>query len=104
MQKMKIKKNNKVVVISGKYRGKIGKVLISYPKNRKILVEGINVYKKHYKPRKQGEKGRIIETLKPFFASKVKLICSKCGKSTRIGHVIEDKKKFRICKKCNQKI
>jgi large subunit ribosomal protein L24 len=101
---MKIKENDTVLIISGKYRGKKGKVLRASPKDGKILVEGINIKKKHQKPKKAGEKGQIIE--KPSFiaVSTAKLICSKCGQATRVGYKLADKKKFRICKKCSQEI
>ncbi len=101
---MKILKGDTVVVISGKYRGKIGKVLKSFPRERKVLVEGVNLIKKHLRPRREGEKGQIIEMPSPLDVSKVKLICPKCGKSTRVGYKIEEKRKFRICKKCGAKI
>ena len=99
---MKIKKGDTVLIISGKYRGKTGKVLRVFPKGGKVLVEGVNIMKKHQKPRKTGEKGQVIEMPLPIDVSNVKLICSKCGKATRIGYKIIDKKKYRICKKCEQ--
>lgn len=101
---MKILKGDTVVVISGKYRGKKGKVLKAFPKERKILVEGVNLVKKYLRPRREGEKGQIIEMPAPFDVSKVKLICPKCGRATRVGYKIEEKKKFRICKKCGAKV
>lgn len=100
---MKIKKGDTVIIISGKDRGKKGKVLDSLPKKERILVEGINLRKKHQKPKRSGEKGQIIEMPLPIHISNVKLICPKCGKPTRIGHKIGDKN-FRICKKCGQEI
>lgn len=99
---MKIKKNDQVLVIKGKDRGKKGKVLSVLPKHSKVLVEGVNIKKKHRKPRKQGEKGQTIEVTTPLSASNLKLICLKCGKSTRIGYKIIEKKKIRICKKCGE--
>lgn len=101
---MKIKKGDNVLIISGKYRGKKGEVLKAFPKERKVLVEGVNIVKKHMRPRREGEKGQIIEMPTPIDISKVKLICPKCGKATRVGYKIEEKKKFRICKKCGQNI
>jgi len=101
---MKIKKGDIILVISGKYRAKTGKVLRVFPKENKILVEGINIIKKHQKPRKSGEKGQIIEMSSPIDVSNVKLICLKCGKATRVGYKIREKKKYRICKKCEQEI
>jgi len=104
---VKIKKGDTVLVISGKYRGKTGKILRAFPEERKILVEGVNLIKKHRRPRKRGEKGQIIEMPSPISVSNVKLICSKCGKATRMGYKIiskikNQKSKMRICKKCGQ--
>ncbi len=106
---MKIKKGDTVLIISGKYRGKKGKVLKAFPKERKILVEGINIVKKHQKPRRAGEKGQIVEMPAPIDVSNAKLICPKCGKATRVGYKIisnikNQKSKIRICKKCGQEI
>lgn len=99
---MKIKKNDLVLIISGKDRGRKGKVLKVFPKENRILVEGINLRKKHQRPKKADEKGQIITLPAPIDISNVKLICSKCGKATRVGFKIEGDKKLRICKKCGQ--
>ena len=101
---MNIRKDDKVVVISGKDKGKEGKVLVSYPKAGKLIVEGVNVATKHQKPRKQGEEGGIIKVETPIYAAKVQLVCPKCGKPTRVGHQIVDGKKSRVCKKCGAEI
>ncbi len=101
---MKIKKGDQVLIISGKYRGKKSKVLQVFPKEKKILAEGINLVKKHQRPRKAGEKGQVLELPKPLDASNVELICSKCGKATRVGCKISEGKKYRVCKKCGQEI
>lgn len=101
---MKIRKGDTVLIISGKYRGKTGKILRTFPKERKILVEGVNIVKKHQKPRKAGEKGQVIEMPSSINVSNVKLICSRCGKATRVGYKIVNDKKFRMCKKCSQEI
>ncbi|MFH1401697.1 MAG: 50S ribosomal protein L24 [Parcubacteria group bacterium] len=101
---MKIKENDTVLIMSGKYRGKRGKVLISFPKENKILVEGINLKKKHQKPKKEGQKGQIVEKPAPIYVSCVKLICQKCASPVRVGYKINEKKKYRICKKCGQEI
>ena len=102
---MKIKKGDTVLIISGKDRGKKGKVLEVLSREGKNLVEGVNLMKKHQKPKKTGEKGQIIQLPKPIDVSNVKLICLKCGKPTRIGYKLaEAKKKYRICKKCGQEI
>ncbi|PIP24437.1 MAG: 50S ribosomal protein L24 [Candidatus Nealsonbacteria bacterium CG02_land_8_20_14_3_00_37_10] len=99
---MKIKKGDMVLVISGKDRGKKGKVLQVFPKENRVMVEGVNLRKKHRKPKKSGEKGQIITLPGSVSVSNVKLVCSKCGKPTRGGYKIVEKKKFRICKKCGQ--
>jgi len=101
---MKLKKGDQVLIISGKDKGKKGKVLDVFTSAGKITVENINLVKKHRKPRRQGEKGQIVEVVKSFDASNVKLICPKCGDHTRVGYKLIDKEKFRICKKCGQEI
>jgi len=101
---MKIKKNDQVLIISGKDQGKKGKVLEVFPSAEKIMVENINLVKKHRKPRRQGEKGQMIEIAKPLSVSNVKLICPKCSEATRVGYKVIEKEKFRICKKCGQEI
>ena len=101
---MKIKKGDKVLIIAGKYQGKTGKILKTFPKEKKILVEGVNLVKKHQRPKKTGEKGQIVELRKPIDISNTKLICPKCAKPTRIGYKIIEGKKYRICKKCGQEI
>ena len=83
---MKIRKDDKVVVLSGRDKGKEGKVLSADPKNGKVIVEGVLVASRHQKPRKQGEEGGIIQRETPIYASKVMLVCPKCGKPTRVGH------------------
>ena len=101
---MNIKKDDKVVVLSGKDKGKQGKVLIADPKAEKVVVEGVNVATKHQKPRQQGQEGGIIKVETPIYVSKVQLICPKCGKATRVAHKITDGKKSRVCKKCGAEI
>ena len=101
---MNIRKDDKVVVLSGQDKGKQGKVLVAEPKTGKVIVEGVNVATKHKKPRKQGEDGGIIKVETPIYASKVQLVCPKCGKGTRVGHKTEAGKKVRICKKCGAEI
>ncbi len=101
---MKIKKGDTVLVISGKNRGKKGKILKAFPKERRVLIDGVNLRKKHQKPRKTGEKGQIIEKPAPLSVSNVKLICPKCNKAVRVGYKITGNKKYRICKKCNKQI
>ena len=101
---MNIKKDDKVIVLSGKDKGKQGKVLVAEPKTDKVIVEGVNTASKHQKPRKQGEEGGIIKAETPIYAAKVQLVCPKCGKPTRVGHKITDGKKVRVCKKCGAEI
>ena len=101
---MNIRKDDKVVVLSGKDKGKQGKILTADPKAAKVIVEGVNVATKHQKPRKQGEEGGIIKVETPIYAAKVQLVCPKCGKATRVGHKIADGKKVRVCKKCGAEI
>ncbi|XOB41052.1 MAG: 50S ribosomal protein L24 [Candidatus Nealsonbacteria bacterium] len=101
---MKIKKGDTVLVISGKNKGKKGKILKAFPQKNKVLIEGVNLIKKHQKPKKSGEKGQIIEKPAPINVSNVKMICSKCNKATRVGYKLVGDKKYRICKKCNKQI
>ena len=100
----KIKKGDKVQVLSGNDKGKTGEVLEVIPKTQKILVKGVNVRKKHVKPRKQGEEGGIISVECPIYASKAAVVCPKCGKPTKVGFIDEKGEKVRICKKCSAKI
>jgi len=101
---MKIKKGDQIIVISGKDRGRKGKVIESFPQKSKLVVEGINLRKKHVKPKKSGEKGQVVTVPASFDASNVKIICPKCGKSVRIGYKVENKRKYRVCKKCGVEI
>lgn len=101
---MKIRKNDQVLIIAGKDKGKKGKVVAVLSKQNKVVVEGINIVKRHMKPKNEGQKGQIIDMPSPLDVSKVKLICPKCGQPTRVGFKIEGKKKYRICKKCGQEI
>ena len=104
MNSLKIKKNDKVVVLSGKDKGKSGKVLGTVPSERKVVVEGINVVTCHIKPRKQGETGGIVQREAAMYASKVQVVCPKCGKGTRVAHKIADGKKSRVCKHCGAEL
>lgn len=101
---MKIKKGDTVLIISGKDKGKKAKVLEAFPSERKISVEGVNIVKKHRRPKSEKEKGQVIQMPKPINVSNVKLVCPKCSKSVRIGYKLVEKKKYRICKKCKQEI
>lgn len=102
--RVKVKKNDTVLIISGKDRGKKGKVINVFPKESRIVVEGINLRKKHTQRRREGEKGQIVEIAAPLNISNVKLICPKCKKPTRVGYKVVEKNKFRVCKKCGQEI
>jgi len=100
---VKIKKGDKVLVVAGNYKGKKGKVREVIAENNKLVVEGINLRKVHTKPRKQGDPGGILEKELPVALSNVRLICPSCGESTRVGFMfLENKKKVRYCKKCNE--
>ena len=101
MNSLKIKKNDTVVILSGKDKGKKGKVLGTVPSERKVVVEGCNMVTCHIRPRKQGEEGGIVKREAAIYASKVQVVCPKCGKATRVGHKIgAEGKKTRCCKKC----
>jgi large subunit ribosomal protein L24 len=100
---MKIKKNDQVLIIAGNDKGKKGKVLRSLPSKDRVVVEGIALIKKHIKPKKSGQSGQIASVPRAINTSNVNLICSKCGKPTRVGYEIVDKKKYRVCKKCGAK-
>ena len=100
-----IKKGDNVVVISGKDKGKKGKVLSVGINKRTVIVEGVNVATKHTKPRKQGDVGGIVKQESPIYASKVMFVCDKCGNAVRLGKkVLADGSKVRYCKKCNEVI
>jgi large subunit ribosomal protein L24 len=101
---MKIKKGDTVEVLSGNDKGKTGEVLEVIPKSQKVVVKGVNVRKKHIKPRKQGEEGGIIPVECAINSSKVNVVCSKCGKATKVGYIIEKDEKVRVCKKCGAKL
>ena len=109
---MNVKKNDTVVVLSGKDKGKKGKVLSVDPETRKVVVEKVNVASRHQKPRKQGEEGGILQKETPMYASKVMTVCPKCGKPTRVAHkkvekAISGKTKLvsvRVCKHCGAEI
>jgi len=109
---MKIKKGDKVKILAGKDKGKIGKVLQVFESANRASIEGLNLLVKHMRPRKQGEKGQRIEFPAPMNLSNVILVCTKCDKPTRVGYKylevtkndIKQNKKVRICKKCKQVI
>ena len=97
---MKVKVNDNVQVLTGKYKGKQGKVLKTDPKAGKVIVEGVNIVNKHEKARKANETSRIVTEEAFIDASNVEVVCDKCGKATRVAHSMIDGKKVRVCKKC----
>jgi len=105
---MKIKKGDKVLVTTGKYKGQTGEVLKAYPSENRLTVEGANIRKKRTKPQKKGEKGETVKVPGKIDVSNVKLICPKCSDPTRVGYkVIENegkRRKVRVCKKCNKEL
>jgi len=101
---MKIKKGDTVQIICGKDLGKSGQVLHVYPKRQAVLVENLNVYKKHRKPKRQGEKGEIINMARPVNISNVLLMCKNCNRGQRVAYKGSGSKKTRICKKCGRDI
>lgn len=97
---MKVKKNDNVLVLTGKDAGKTAKVLVALPKENKVVVDGINVQKKHKKARSAQEVSQIVSQSGPIDASNVMVICPVCNKATRVSYKVEGDKKVRICKKC----
>ena len=101
--KVHVRKNDTVVVISGKDKGKTGEVLKVYPKTGKVLVQGVNIVKKHQKATRNQAESAIIEREAAINSSKVMLYCTKCKNATRISHkLLEDGAKVRVCKKCGE--
>ena len=102
---MKVKTNDKVQIITGKDKGKKGKILQVMNEKDKVVVEGLNLRIKHVRPRKQGETGQRIQFPAPISVSNIALVCPKCNQKAKIGYkVLENKKKVRICKKCQEVI
>lgn len=110
---MHVKSNDQVVVISGKDKGKKGKITAAFPKTGRVIVEGVNVATKHQKAKNAMQPGGIVKKELPIDASNVMLICSKCGKATRVAHKVTTvtgkdgktgRKMIRVCKKCNAEI
>lgn len=98
--KMTIKTGDSVLVITGKDKGKQGKVLEVFPETNRVTIDGVNVVKRHQKPRSQQDKGGIISKVAPIDASNVMVVCPSCGKPSRVGHKEINGKKVRVCKKC----
>lgn len=97
---MHIKKGDTVKIIAGKDRGRSGKVISVFLKSGRIMVEGVNVYKKHSRPKRQGEKGEVVQVPRPLDASNAMILCGSCKKPARVGYRTERGTKFRYCKKC----
>lgn len=102
--KLHVKKDDTVVVISGDDKGKKGKVLSVSPEEKKVIVEGVNIVTKHAKPRRQGETGGIMKVEGAMYADKVQLFCAKCNKATRVAHKTVGDKKVRVCVKCGAEL
>ena len=101
---MKIKKGDTVKILRGKDRGKTGKISAVFPVTERVAVENINVFKKHVRPRRQGEKGQKVEVARPLPAGNVAFFCSHCRQGVRLGFLIEEGKKSRICRKCGSAV
>ena len=97
---MKIKKGDKVKIIAGKDRGKTGTVSRVFPEIDRISIEGINVYKKRVRPKRQGQKGETVMVARPLAASNAMIVCPACGKPSRAGSRLDGARKVRYCKKC----
>ncbi|MEG1751760.1 MAG: 50S ribosomal protein L24 [Clostridia bacterium] len=102
--KMAIKKDDTVLVLAGKDKGKQGKVQSTMPKSNKVLIDGVNVVSKHQKPKSQTDKGGIIKRNAPIDASNAMIICPICGKATRVAHKEVAGKNSRVCKKCGESL
>lgn len=102
---VKIRKGDQVKIISGNDKGKQSKVLAVLPKSGKIVVDGVNIRKKHVRPKQQGKKGELVRIPASFPVSRAMLVCSKCGEAARVGYKINDSgRKARVCKKCGGEI
>jgi large subunit ribosomal protein L24 len=101
---MRIKKGDLIKKITGKDKGKEGKVIRTIPSEGRIVVEKMNMVKKHKKKRREGEKGQRIEAPAPFDVSNAMIVCPACGKTTRVSYAFVNKKKVRICKKCKKEM
>ncbi|HZJ18241.1 MAG TPA: 50S ribosomal protein L24 [Patescibacteria group bacterium] len=100
----KFKKEDNVKVVSGKEKGKTGKIEKVLHKEKKVLITGLNQYKKHVKAKAQGQKSEIITITKPLPITNIAIICPKCHKQTRVGFKIEKNQKIRICRKCKAEL
>ncbi len=101
MAKLHVRKDDTVVVITGKEKGKKGKILVAMPKDGRVVVEGVNIVSRHTKPRGQANQGGILKKEAPINASNVMLYCSKCDKGVRVTNKVQENgDKVRVCKKC----
>lgn len=101
---MKLIKGDDVKIVAGKDKGKTGKVEAVLTKEGKVIIPGVNEYKRHQKGRMQGQKSEIVTLTKPLPVSNVQLICPKCKKLTRVGYKMEKDQKVRVCRKCGKEI
>lgn len=105
MSNLHVKRDDTVVVIAGKDKGKKGKILVAIPKKERVVVQNVNMCTKHQKPKGQGQPGGRIHQEGAIHVSNVMLVCSKCDKPTRVGHLVkEDGSKVRVCKQCGKQI
>ncbi|HIW14975.1 MAG TPA: 50S ribosomal protein L24 [Firmicutes bacterium] len=105
MNNVHVKTGDTVQILSGKDRGKQGKVMAVSPKEGKVIVEKCNMVTKHVKPRRMGETGGIVKAEGAMYSCKVQIVCPHCGKPTRVAHkILEDGSKERICKKCGESL
>lgn len=101
---MKLRTGDRVKIISGNDRGKEAKVLTVFPREGRIVVEGVNVRKKHVRPRAAGQKGELVRFPAPFASSRAMLVCASCAKAARVGYRLDSRKKTRVCKRCGAEI
>jgi large subunit ribosomal protein L24 len=101
---MNLRKGDTVKIISGNDKGRTGKILAVFPKEGRIAAEGVNIKKKHVRPRKAGQKGELVQIPAPFSVSRAMLICPRCGKAVRVGSKNIEGRKIRACKKCGGEI
>ena len=104
MEKLHIRKDDTVVVLSGEDKNTRGKVIATSPEEGKVIVSGVHVVSKHTKARRQGETSQILKTEGAIYACKVQLVCPKCDKGVRVQHKLVDGKKVRVCAKCGAEI
>ena len=101
---MKLKKGDTVAVIKGKDKGKTGKIASVFLRENRVLIEGVNLKKRHRRARRAGQKGEIVTIPHPLAVANVRMICKQCGKKTRIGYRLTNGQKLRICKKCGTEL